>query len=314
MLKQVAAASDSDEQGKWSLTQPGARRSLVLLAFGAVLGLGIAGFGLFTAKGTGTHTVPPEDVALINQQPILVSDFTTQLQNEFGIPIGRATEAQRKKVLNDMINEELMVQRGMEMNLPGSDPDVRTALVAGVELQNSANVLAKQPTLSEMQAYYEAHKDRYRTQGVLTLFDVYLAPSADRTLDQNLAAMTAAAKDLRGGTKADDVIKKYGLQVGHKVNGEELDFAAKIHLGATLYNAVVDAKAGQVTDPVADRDGSVHVMQVGKRIPSVQLSLADASNQVFTDFKKDAQDKVQADNIQFLKNKAEIKLQKGYTP
>jgi hypothetical protein len=314
MLKKVAAAPNAAEEGKWSLTQPGARRSLVALAVGAAIGLGIAGFGLFTAKGTGTHTVPPEDAALINQQPILISDFTTQLQNEFGVPIAKATPAQRKKVLNDMINEELMVQRGLEMGLPSSDPDVRTALVAGVELQNSANVLAKQPTLSEMQAYYEAHKDRYRTQGILTLFDVYLAPSADRTLDQNMATMTAVAKDLRGGAKPDDVIKKYGLQVGHKVTGEELDFAAKIHLGDTLYKAIVDDKPGQITDPIVDKDNTVHVMQVGKRVPSVQLSLADASNQVFTDYKKDAQDAVQAANISYLKGKAEILLQKGYAP
>jgi hypothetical protein len=314
MLKQVSATHDPAEEGKWSLAEPSARRSLLLLAFGAVVGLGIAGFGLFTAKGTGTHTVPPEMAALVNQQPILVSDFTTQLQSEFGVPIGRATEAQRKKVLNDMINEELMVQRGMEMNLPGSDPDVRTALVAGVELQNSANVLAKQPTQAEMQAYYDAHKDRYRTQGVLTLFDVYLAPAADRTLDQNLTTMAQAAKDLRAGTAPDEVIKKYNLQIAHKVNGEELDFAAKIHLGDTLYNAIVDDKPGQITDPIVDKDNTVHVMQIGKRVPSVQLSLADAANQVFTDYKKDAQDKVQADNIAFLKSKAEILLQKGYVP
>jgi hypothetical protein len=314
MLKQVSTPSDASEEGKWSLTEPGARRSLLLLAFGAAVGLGIAGFGLFTAKGTASHTVPPEMAALVNQQPILISDYTTQLQSEFGVPISRATEAQRKKVLNDMIGEELMVQRGMEMNLPGSDPDVRTAIVAGVELQNSANVLAKQPTEAEMQAYYDAHKDRYRTQGVLTLFDVFLAPSADRSLDQNLATMAQADKDLRGGAKPDDVIKKYNLQVAHKVNGEELDFAAKIHLGEKLYNAVVDAQAGQITDPVVDKDNTVHVLQVGKRIPSVQLTLAEASNQVFTDFKKDAQDRVQADNIAFLKSKAEILLQKGYVP
>jgi hypothetical protein len=314
MLKQVSATHDPAEEGKWSLTEPGARRSLLLLAFGAMVGLDIAGFGLFTAKGTASHTVPAEDAALVNQQPILISDFTTQLQSEFGIPAGKATEAQRKKVLNDMINEELMVQRGLEMNLPGSDPDVRTAIVAGVELQNSANVLAKQPTQAEMQVYYEAHKDRYRTQGILTLFDVYLAPSADHSLDQNLATMAQAAKDLRGGAKPDDVIKKYALQVGHKVNGEELDFAARIHLGDKLYNAIVDDQPGQITDPIVDKDNTVHVLQIGKRVPSVQLSLADASNQVFTDYKKDAQDKVQADNISFLKSKADILLQKGYVP
>ena len=309
MLKQVEANPDAAEEGKWSLTEPGARRSLLALAIGAVIGLGIAGFGLFTAKGTASHTVPPEDAALVNQQPILISDFTTQLQNEFGIPIARASEAQRKKVLNDMIAEELMVQRGLEMNLPGSDPDVRSALVAGVELQNSANVLAKQPTEAEMQTYYNAHKDRYRTQGVMTLRDLYLAPGP-----RAQAIMAEVAKDLRAGATPDAEIRKFGLSEAHKVNGEELDFAAKIHLGPTLYTAVVDTKAGQVTDPVADKDGSIHVMQVGKRIPSVQLSLADASNQVFTDFKKDAQDAVQASNISYLKGKAEIQLQKGYAP
>jgi len=35
---------------------------------------------------------------------------------------------------------------------------------------------------------------------------------------------------------------------------------------------------------------------------------------VFTDFKKDAQDAVQAANIRYLKNKAEVMLQKGYVP
>lgn len=314
MLKQVSPIHDPTEEGKWSLAEPGARRSLVLLAFGAVMGLGIAGFGLFTAKGTASHTVPPEDAALVNQQPILISDFTTQLQSEFGIPIAKATEAQRKKVLNDMINEELMVQRGLEMNLPGSDPDVRTALVAGVELQNSANVLAKQPTQAEMQAYYDAHKDRYRTQGVLTLRDLYLTPGPGQTPEQAKAIMAKVALELRAGASPDAEIRKYGLMEAHKVNGEELDFAAKIHLGPTLYAAVQDSKPGQITDPVADKDGTIHVLAVGKRIPSVQLSLADASNQVFTDFKKDAQDKVQADNIQFLKSKADIQLQKGYVP
>src|ERR1700744_4632213 len=114
MLKQVSATHDPAEEGKWSLTEPSARRSLLLLAFGAMVGLGIAGFGLFTAKGTASHTVPPEDAALVNQQPILISDFTTQLQSEFGIPAAKATDAQKHKVLSDMSNEAIMGRRGQE--------------------------------------------------------------------------------------------------------------------------------------------------------------------------------------------------------
>ncbi|MDB5458471.1 MAG: peptidyl-prolyl cis-trans isomerase [Caulobacteraceae bacterium] len=313
MLKSVAAPVDIPESTKWSLVQPGARRSLVMLACGAVIGLAIAGFGLFTAKGTAVKTVPPEDAALVNQKPIIVSDFVTQLQSEFGVPVAKATEAQKRKVLNDMINEELMVQRGLEIDLPGSDPDVRAALVGGVELQNSANVIAKQPTQAEMLAYYTQHKDRYRTQGVLTLHDLVLAPTPARPLDQTVAVMQQAAAALRGGATVDAVKAKFGLAETGRVKGEELDFAAKIHLGDKLYKAVMDAKAGEVTDPVVDKDG-VHVMQVGKRIPSVQLTLEQAGNQVFTDFKKDAQQAVQDANIRYLRAKAQILTAPGYAP
>ena len=314
MLKSVADQSDDAvEAGKWSLAQPGARRSLIMLACGAIIGLGIAGFGLFTAKGTASHTVPPEMAALVNQKPILISDYITQLQSEFGIPINQATELQKRKVLNDMINEELMVQRGMEMDLPGSDPDVRSALVAGVELQNSANIIAKQPTHDEMMGYYTEHKDRYRTQGIITLHDLVLAPAPGRTPDQALATMQEVAKALRAGATVDAVKAKYGLGETGRVQGEELDFAAKIHLGDKLYAAVQDSTAGEITDPVVDRDG-VHVLAIGKRIPSVQLTFDQASNQVFTDFKKDAQQNVQDANIRYLKNKAQILLQTGYNP
>jgi hypothetical protein len=309
MTTSAAAAPDPSDANKWDLHKPGARRSLLLLAFGAVVGLGVAGFGLFTAKGTASHTVPPEMAALVNQQPILISDFTTQLQSEFGIPLSKATPAQRRKVLNDMINEELMVQRGQEMNLAASDPDVRSALVAGVELQNSANIIAKQPTHDEMLAYYNSHKDRYRTQGVLTLRDLMLPAGP-----QAAATMAEVAKALKSGASVDAVKSRYRLTETNKVNGEELDFAAKIHLGETLYRAVQDSEPGQIIDPVVDRDGSVHVMTIGKRTPSVQLTFDQASNQVFTDFKKDAQDAVQAANIKYLRDKSEIMIQEGYRP
>jgi hypothetical protein len=313
MLNSVSEAADAAEAKKWSLTQPGARRSLIMLACGAIIGLGIAGFGLFTAKGTASKAVPPEDAALVNQKPILVSDFVTQLQSEFGISITKATEAEKRKVLNDMINEELMVQRGLEMDLPGSDPDVRSAIVAGVELQNSANVIAKQPTHDEMLVYYNQHKDRYRTQGVLSLHDLVLAPTPERGLQQTISIMQEAARDLRGGATVDAVKAKYGLGETGRVQGDELDFAAKIHLGDKLYAAVQDSTAGQITDPVVDTDG-VHVLAVGHRTPSTQLPFEQASNQVFTDYKKDAQDTVQASNIRYLKNKAQILLQSGFNP
>src|ERR1700723_3582144 len=116
-------------------SKPQVRRSMLFFALGALIGLVIAGYGLFTAKGTRSHSVPPEDLALVNNRPILRSDFMTQVQTEFATPFAESLPEQRAKVLQEMVAEELQVQRGLEIDLPSFDPDVRSALVAGVQLE-----------------------------------------------------------------------------------------------------------------------------------------------------------------------------------
>src|ERR1700728_564111 len=91
-------------------------RSMTLCAIGAVVGLAIAGVGLFSARGTATHNVPPEDIALVNQRPVLRSDFVTQMEGEAAESFDQATGAEKLKVLDDMIREELLVQRGLELD------------------------------------------------------------------------------------------------------------------------------------------------------------------------------------------------------
>ena len=103
------------------------RRAVLLYAAGALAGLGIAGYGLFTASGTTTHSVPPEDMALINQRPILRSDFITQLETETGKTFGSPRRAQKLRVLDEMVREELRVQRGLELDYAETDQDTRNA-------------------------------------------------------------------------------------------------------------------------------------------------------------------------------------------
>jgi hypothetical protein len=113
--------------GFWDFKSVNPTRSMVCFGLAALIGLGIAGFGLFTAKGTVTHVVPPENVALVNQRPILRTGFIAQTETELGKTFAETTTAERLKVLDAMIREELFVQRGLELDFPGTDPDTRTA-------------------------------------------------------------------------------------------------------------------------------------------------------------------------------------------
>jgi parvulin-like peptidyl-prolyl isomerase len=301
----------SESQDFFDVRKTSVRRSMALLAGGALIGLAIAGYGLFTAKGTRSRGVPPEAIALVNQRPILRSDFMTQTQTQFTLPFDQSSAEQRQKVLQDMISEELMMQRGLEIDLPSYDPDVRNALVAGVELEVTANVLAQQPTPEEMRAYYDAHKDKYSSEGVMQLRDLLVKPDTAHPAVPRATAK-AAISALRKGRPLASVIQQFGLvdsgrfmDAGHVDTGDIFQFAVRAKADDAIYKATLPLKAGEISEPLEESDG-VHIIVMIKHLFPVAQNFDEASNRVWTDIKNEAQSKVNAANIAYLKSRADI--------
>lgn len=134
------------------------RRSLLLPLMGLFIGLALAGWNVFTTRAEQGGAVPAHAVALVNQKLILASDFRTQVEVLHGLPFDQATPAQQQEVLQSMVDEELLVQRGLEARLPDSDPDVRMALVGAVEGQIGLPLRVHEPTEAELRGYYDAHR------------------------------------------------------------------------------------------------------------------------------------------------------------
>ncbi len=295
-------------------SRPQTRRSMALLALGASIGLGIAGYGLFTAKGTRSRSLPPEDLALVNGRPILRSDFMTQVQGQFATPFAQSTPQQRRAVLADMLAEELQVQRGLELDLPGFDPQVRAALVAGVQLEVGADVLAQQPSEQQLRAYYAAHASRYVSQGVMRVRDLVAKTGAGVDAAVATARAQRAVTALRAGMPLEQVMRRERLQdsgrlmdAGHADTGEVFDFAAKAKLPATVYAAAARLAGGAVSDPILQSDGVHVVVMIAHRMPVAQ-DFAAAADQVWRDFKADSQAQVQQANIRYLRSRADILL------
>jgi parvulin-like peptidyl-prolyl isomerase len=287
---------------------------MILLASGALIGLGVAGYGLFTAQGTRSHSVPPEDIALVNQRQILRSDFMTQVQTQYTTAFAQSSAEQRLKTLNDMIDEELMVQRGLEIDLPNFDPDVRNALVAGVELEVSADALAQQPTEAELRAYYQEHKDKYASEGVMQLRDLVAKTDASLAAQAARAVANQAVVAARSGQSLGWVIERFNLadsgrlmDAGHVDTGDIFQFAVRAKLDDALYNAAIALKDGEVSEPIDEPDG-VHLIAMVKHRFPVPQSFEQASDRVWSDLKTAAQAKVRAANINYLRGRADILL------
>src|ERR1700728_5453694 len=216
------------------------RRSFIFMGSGALLGLLMAGYSLFTARGTSTLAVPPEDVALVNQQPIARSDYLQQLQTLYGVDLGHATAEQRRRVLDDMIREELFVQRGKELDVASTDPDVRSAMVNSVEQEIAADAITAQPSEAALRQFFETHQDRYVSEGVMRVRDLVFPASALAELPRDPEALKKAITD------APTLAHLNGRDSG-KTKGEEFYFAAKIHLGDELFAAARDLGNGEVS-------------------------------------------------------------------
>jgi parvulin-like peptidyl-prolyl isomerase len=292
---------DKSPHNRWRFDQPSERRSLILCAIGAVAGLAVAGAGLFTAQGTRIAGVPPEDVAIVNQVPILMSDFVSQLSAVDGVSLAKARPEQKRKILDQMVREELFVQRGIELGLQNDVIEVRTALVGAVEEQQAVDASATQPTEDVLRAFYNGRVANYANEGRMTLTD-FIAP--------NSAQATAAVAALRAGQA--DAAAMHGLKSSGKVDdGEEFYFAARIHLGPKLYDIARALKDREISDPVAQSDG-VHVLVMLHNVPPEPQSFETVRDRVLADFRNDKIARMQAGADLFLRKRADVQIAKGF--
>ena len=273
-------------------------RSMVLMATGALIGLGLAGYGLFTARGTSTLFVPPEDVALVNQQPISRIDYLGQLQTLYGVDLQHANATERRKVLDGMIREELFVQRGKELDVASTDLEVRSALVNAVELEIAADAITSQPSEAQLRSYFEAHRGNYAREGVMTVHD-FIFPRTEA----GTAAEAARGLKFAGGMP--DVSRRLKPRESAVVGDEEFYFAAKIHLGGRLFaiaRALPDGGVSAVTEML---DG-LHVLYMTKNLLPLPLGFGEARDQVLNDYRHEAIAHLRAGDESFLRKRANI--------
>jgi len=289
-------------------------RPIALAMLAGVAGLALAAAGLFRPAAHDLTTVPPGYVALVNQEPVLMSDYISETEQAAGVPFAQTTPAERAQVLHRMIDEELAVQRSLALDLPEQDTDVRTALGDGLTALVTAPVLAQQPSDDDLKAYFDAHRANYASQGTMAVTDLVLHvggfENADQSVDQALADAAQAIYELRSGAGIEHVEQHFGFIDTAKVHGDEPDFAAKIHLGPKLYAAADALNDGTVSEPIVDADG-VHVLVMQHRQAPVFTDFDSVRNNVYTDYVSAQKAKAKQANLNFLRRNAQILLAPG---
>ncbi len=307
------AAASRGRIAQWLAYRP--QRSALLPSVGIAAGLLIAGAGVFHRAPPERNTVPAGYAALVNQKGILTSDLIAQAVAELGKPFAEVTPAERARVLHEMIDEELLVQRAVVLDLPETTTEVREAMTGGVNAQVAAPLLAEQPTDEQLRAYYDAHRSKYTADGSMTVHDLVLHIGGYENADQSMAQARIDAAEavyqLRSGASEDYVMEHFGFtESGRMKFGNEPDFAAKLHLGPTLYPVAQRLTEGQVSDPVPDTDGLHVLVMEQRRMPSL-ADFTAARAAVYADYREDIAKAAQQENVRVLRSQAQIVLAPG---
>lgn len=297
------------------MISPRLDRPAALGLLASAVGLGFAVLGIFhPAPPRDVSAVPAGVVALVNGQPILMSDFIDETQKAIGHKFADATSAQRAALLRRMVDEELLVQRALALNLPEEDTMVRQSLVDGVNSEISSGVQANPPTEADLRSYFASHQNEYASKGTMNVTDLVLHVGGFENVEQNVSQATADAAqaiyELRSGAPLDQVEQHFSMEEATKATGETLDFAEQIYLGPKLFAAAVAMSDGQVSDPVVTSDG-VHVLVMHHRVLPVPADFDSVRNNVYYDYIKAAEAKERQGVLKYLRATAKIVVAPG---
>lgn len=146
---------------------------------------------------------------------------------------------------------------------------VKTELI-GQKIQEKITKDAGKVTDAEVQEYYDKNKAQYTQPEMRDLRIV---------LTKTKAQAEQAKKELDGGAKFADVVKKHSIDTITKKDGGKLQNVAKGQQEKALGDASFAAKKGEIVGPIKTETGW-YVVQVDKITPSKVVPFKDVKEQI----------------------------------
>jgi parvulin-like peptidyl-prolyl isomerase len=257
-------------------------RSSTLLALGSTLGLLLAAGSLLASGRSTGHALPPDTVARINGVAIRTEDYRRALDAVAGDRRDEPDEALRRHVLDRLIDEELLVQRGLELGLARVDPRVRRELAAAVVAEAVTEGDRGEPTADDLRTFYDAERGFFARGGRLHVRQVFVAAT---TPDAEGRAQAAAAR-LRAGDDPSSVRQALGDPEPAPLPDAPLPLAKLTeYIGPTAARAALGLAPGAVTDPVRSSAGFRVLLLVSRDAESV-APLADIEDEVREEWRR----------------------------
>jgi hypothetical protein len=228
-----------------------------LLFLGAAIGLALAAFGLLENPAE-SGKLPANAAAQVGERTIRRIDYERVLAGVEGDRRNPVDEATRRRVLARMIDEELLVQRALELGLAAIDRRVRGELTSGLIDSIVGEADADAPSDLEVAGHFEDNIDFFSGTGRLHARTIFFSARSDGRRKDGTAAQRAkaAAIRLRSGEEAKAVETSLGdSQVSPLPDGMLPPAKIRDYVGPIVLKALEVQTSGEWSDPIQSGSG-----------------------------------------------------------
>jgi parvulin-like peptidyl-prolyl isomerase len=236
------------------------------LAVGAALGLLVAAVGVIGERPS-VDDLPPGAVARVGDSLIRIEDYerlVAGLESDRREPVDAKL---RRHVLDRMIDEELLVQRAVELGLVDVDRRVRANLTSSMIQSIVDDAEEIEPSRRDLTSFYEENSEFFTSPGRLRVRQIFFrGRSTERGSGEERAAAAHAA--LAAGAAFDAVRKEHGDNEISPLPDVLLPpLKLREYIGPTAMRSAMELEAGSIGEPIRSGTG-VHILQLVDREPA----------------------------------------------
>lgn len=274
--------------------------------------LAAALFGLLLALLTGglsdrQRLSEAGAIARINDRHIDRTEFAAAYQALLADKSKAPTEADKRLVLDRLVEEELLVQRGLEIGLLEGDASVRkTVAMAVIEFvlaQSGSDALSE----TNLRAFYRDNKARFTPASRLQIAQIFV-PYDETDEAATIMRLDEIRTALRGGVDFAAVAGQYGTEILPALPRVMLTPAKMSeYLGPELTEAAARLPQGAISDALAGPTGW-HFLKVIRNQPGRAPAFETIRPQIVDALRRSRDDKALREYLAWLKNRADISL------
>lgn len=284
------------------------RAASLWLLFGALSGVALAGIDVL--EPTLKMRLDDGAIAWVNGVPISLARYRALGQ---GIERERAAvlaPEELDRIVARLIEEELLVQRGVELGLVRESALVRNTLVRTVTEAVASEQATAEPRDDALEKFFRENRGFFaggeRLRIYRILFDGY------RTSQQDAERRAGEALDaLRRGMSFDAAKERFGDEDLYPLPDASLPAPAlSSYIGPVMLEAAQALEEGEISPPLSS-GSNIHLLRLVERLPGEQPVFSQIRDRVLVEWQRRRQEALLREYIDWLRARADVSVHSG---